>query len=285
MHHWGQSLEHVQMYPQGVWTSVVLEHMEWSAEHVSLHVQHAMQPVNIQAKLVIGADGAQSWVREQTGVAVEVVPYAHHALVGCFETEHSHGGIAYQWFKKNGDIMAWLPMPHGVGVVWSHTPSEITSDRTTILNDPQRIADELSQYGHQRLGQWRYQGGLAIFPLSMQYLKSALPSRIMLMGDARQRVHPLAGQGLNLGLIEARQCVEAIQAFPLNDPGHPWISARITQKESLAQRVMPWGIDAFWRMNQPGCMPQPFQKLLGFGWRGFHQSGMLKRVVSRMISI
>ncbi|MES2207100.1 MAG: FAD-dependent monooxygenase [Pseudomonadota bacterium] len=274
-----QGISQAQIYPQGVWSKVVLQQIKYSAQAAYVQLEHEGHAIEVETKLVIGADGVHSWVREQTGIAIQTQSYSHKALVGCFETEYPHGGIAYQWFKENGDVMAWLPMPEGVGVVWSSSTFETSCKE--MLHDPQAIADELSQSGHKRLGEWRYLGGLAIFPLMHQSLKGILPERIMLVGDARQRIHPLAGQGVNLGLVEAQHVVKAIETFPFNDPGHPWIRSAISQKESLMQKILPWGVDTLWRLNQPGRLPEPAKKLIGLGWQAFHQSGMLKRMVSQ----
>jgi 2-polyprenylphenol 6-hydroxylase len=280
-----RSLDTYSGQDQVILSPVQLTKMEWSSEHVSVYGEQDASSFVIHAKLAIGADGAQSWVREQAGVAVQRKSYTHEALVGCFETERPHAGMAYQWFKKNGDIMAWLPMPNGVGVVWSHTPD--LAQRESFFQNPQKLADELSLYGCHRLGRWRYQGGLATFPLVVHSVQEGLlPSpRLLLMGDAKHRMHPLAGQGLNLGLLELRQLTEVLRRFPLTDPGHPWLHSALRAQETWVQKALPWGVDKIWQANQPSVLPHVVQESLGLGWRSFHQLGLLKRLFFHAVSV
>ncbi|VWB58844.1 ubiquinone biosynthesis hydroxylase UbiH [Burkholderia lata] len=161
----------------------------------------------LEADLVVGADGAHSWVRSQIGAKVERRDYRQTGVVANFKASLPHRETAYQWFHE-GEIVALLPLPDGhVSLVWSaHTAH---ADELLALDSAQ-LAAEVERLSHGQVGTLDCVTPAAGFPLALQTVDKLIAPRVALVGDAAHLIHPLAGQGMNLGLRDVAALADAI---------------------------------------------------------------------------
>jgi 2-polyprenylphenol 6-hydroxylase len=163
----------------------------------------------LHGRLVVGADGGESWVRAQAGIAIEGRPYAQTAVVANFETTLPHRAIAHQWFRRDG-ILALLPLPGNcVSMVWSTRDAHAAE---LMALPPAELAAQVEAASAGAVGALRVITPPAAFPLRLQRARELVKPRIALVGDAAHNVHPLAGQGVNLGFRDARELAEVIAA-------------------------------------------------------------------------
>lgn len=169
------------------------------------------------APLLIGADGARSWVRDAAGIPVRSRAYDQTGVVANFAAQHPHGGIARQWFREDG-ILAMLPLPgNHVSMVWS--AFEPWAQELLALTDDARC-EQLHAATGGRYGALRQTGPALGFPLRWMDARRYVQPRLALVGDAAHNVHPLAGQGVNLGFRDVRALADVIASRgPEHDPG------------------------------------------------------------------
>ncbi len=171
----------------------------------------------IDAALVIGADGANSWVRQQAGLPVNAKSYESYGVVANFACERPHDGVARQWFAADS-VLAWLPLPGArISIVWS-----VSTERSASLlaMNQEEFADNVLAAGDESLGHLQCVSPVARFPLRRILAERCVANHVALMGDAAHAIHPLAGQGVNLGFADARLLSELLaQCSPLHSIG------------------------------------------------------------------
>ena len=161
----------------------------------------------VRARLVVAADGAESWVRGAAGIAAYPEPYGQLGVVANFEIQKPHDGIAYQWFRSDG-VLALLPLPgEHMSMVWS-TPEVHGHELASLA--PDALAMEVEAASRGVVGPLRVVTPPAMFPLRLQRVARLIAPRVALVGDAAHNVHPLAGQGVNLGFRDARELARVI---------------------------------------------------------------------------
>jgi ubiquinone biosynthesis UbiH/UbiF/VisC/COQ6 family hydroxylase len=163
----------------------------------------------IAAGLVVGADGAGSAVRAAAGINVELKPYGQTAVVSNFRCERPHLNTAWQWFTAEG-VVALLPLSgERVSLVWS-APDALAATLRTLAADA--FAERVNERSARALGALAPIGAIHAFPLRRLTVQRLVGPSLALVGDAAHVVHPLAGQGLNLGLQDVDALLRAIGA-------------------------------------------------------------------------
>ena len=163
----------------------------------------------LTARLVVGADGANSWLREKADIALTSWDYRHHALVATIRTDEPHEAVARQVFHGDG-ILAFLPLsdPHLCSIVWSLPPLEAASMQDTT---EEAFNQALDMAFDNRLGLCHVESERLVFPLTGRYARQFAAHRLALVGDAAHTIHPLAGQGVNLGFMDAAELVNELK--------------------------------------------------------------------------
>ena len=171
----------------------------------------------LDAQLVVGTDGRDSLVRREAGIDAKISDYRQSGVVANFAAEKPHHGSAFQWFFEDG-ILALLPLPgNRVSMVWS--TSEEQSQRLLSL-DAQALADRVAEASGGAVGMLQLMTPAAAFPLRLAKIARLVSARLALAGDAAHSVHPLAGQGVNLGFRDVRELAEVLASrAPRQDCG------------------------------------------------------------------
>ena len=166
------------------------------------------QERSFSARLIVGADGAMSKIRQLAAIPLWQWDYGHHAIVATVATQREHQSTAWQRFTSDGPL-AFLPLAnaHLSSIVWSTSPGHASS---LMAMDEQQFSVALSREFEQRLGAVSKVCQRAVFPLRQRHAKHYVQQGLALIGDACHTIHPLAGQGVNLGLLDAAVLAETL---------------------------------------------------------------------------
>ncbi|HSQ10695.1 MAG TPA: FAD-dependent monooxygenase [Burkholderiaceae bacterium] len=163
---------------------------------------------SLRCRLLVGADGAQSAVRAAAGMNATVTDYRQIAVVSNFACERPHLNTAWQWFTDEGAV-ALLPLPgERVSLVWS-APTALAQELAALA--PAELARRVTERCGAALGELAPAGPALTFPLRLVVVDRLIAPRVALVGDAAHVVHPLAGQGLNLGLQDVGALLEVVR--------------------------------------------------------------------------
>jgi 2-polyprenylphenol 6-hydroxylase len=210
----------------------------------------------LEARLVVGADGRDSWVRAQAGIEGAPAPYHQMGVVANFEIEIPHRGVARQWFRQDG-VLALLPLPgNRVSMVWS-TWDERAGELAGL--EPEALCAQVQDASGNATGNLALLTPAAAFPLRLLRLKTCIGRRIALIGDAAHNVHPLAGQGVNLGFRDARELAAVLRARGAQpDCGHPALLRRYERgrrEDVLALQFTTDGLQKLFNNAYPALAP------------------------------
>jgi 2-octaprenyl-6-methoxyphenol hydroxylase len=182
----------------------------------SMHLQHDVQRIEceldggiriVEAKLAIAADGARSTLRQAAGIGSSTWDYEQVALVTNVFSQHFHDHVAYERFTPSGPL-ALLPMTEGrSGLVWTFEPE--VANEMAALPDAEFLARLQDTFGF-RLGRFTRVGSRQLYPLALTRSDEYIAERLAIVGNAAQTLHPIAGQGFNLGLRDAVSLAEVL---------------------------------------------------------------------------
>jgi 2-octaprenyl-6-methoxyphenol hydroxylase len=189
-----------------------LQAMTVADDVATLDLAQASGPVSIAANLVVAADGAQSLVRKVAGLSATVDDYDQVAVVASLRSDRANDGVAYERFTAAGP-MALLPLRVAGSaawrtLVWAARPDD--AERLLLL-PPEQFMREWQEAFGWRAGRALQLGVRGRYPLSLSRAAGSVAPRIVLLGNAAQSLHPVAGQGFNLGLRDAAELAEMLQ--------------------------------------------------------------------------
>lgn len=220
---------------------------------------------SLSARVIIGADGAQSAVRQAVGLTAESSDYGQTAIVANVATEKPHENTAWQRFMHDGTL-ALLPLADGrSSIVWS-ADDDVAA--VLLAASPEEFAVELNRDSDCALGATRLVSERTSFPLRRLAAQRYVAQRCALIGDAAHVVHPLAGQGVNLGLLDAAALADTLSDArrEKEDPGAVRVLRRYERWRKSEVAVMGTAIDAFDRFLAHGSGPVSRLAQRGLAW-------------------
>jgi len=238
---------------------VGLESLQVDGEGVALRLEDGSE---CRAKLVVGADGANSRVLQFSGSSEGGWLYDQHAVVGTVRTEQSHGNTAWQRFLPEGPL-AFLPIADGrSSIVWSCRPDH--AEAVAAMSEVDFCAALGEAFDH-RLGEITAVEGRGVYPLRLRHVDHYVQPRIALVGDAAHSIHPLAGQGVNIGLLDAASLAEVLLAGSDagRDIGELALLRRYERWRKGSNLMMMGAMDAFKRTFGTQLAPVRWARNIG----------------------
>jgi len=218
----------------------------------------------LSAKVLVAADGGQSRVRQTVGLGVTSWDYQQHALVIYIETAYGQQDVTWQRFVPSGP-QAFLPLTgHFGSIVWYHSPDEINRLKSLPLEE---LKNELISAFPDCLGKVNKVLASASFPLKRQHAQNYVKPGVALVGDAAHMINPLAGQGVNIGLLDAAALAEVLveankQGLEISDMAVLKRYERLRRQENLKMMTV---MDIFYRVFSNEILPVKFLRNLGLG--------------------
>jgi ubiquinone biosynthesis UbiH/UbiF/VisC/COQ6 family hydroxylase len=195
----------------------------------------------LRARLVVAADGMHSWARRAAGMAVEEKSYGQMGVVANFSCAGAHHNTAYQWFRGDG-VLAYLPLPEQrMSMVWS-TPDDHAAELLALT--AAALCARVAEAGKDALGKLELLSAPMQFPLARLRAARLAAPRIALIGDAGHVLHPLAGQGVNLGFGDAAALARVLlQREPFRDAGEIRLLRRYERARAEDILALAWVTD------------------------------------------
>jgi len=186
-----------------------VESFDMQSDQVSLQIRRGEELITISSALLVGADGTFSQIRSMAGIGVNGWDYNRFGLVASVSTENGHNDTAHECFRSSGPL-AFLPLADGrFSIVWAATPGEaaqlLAMDDEAFIYALQKAAGESTMH---KIGAITAVSKRASFPLELTIAKSFSQSRLALVGNAAHTIHPVAGQGMNLGFRDVQTLIE-----------------------------------------------------------------------------
>lgn len=229
----------------------------------------------ISAKLIVAADGVDSWVRSQANIAVKHKDFNQTAIVANFAAQKPHQNIAQQWFAPH-ETLALLPLPkQQVSMVWALSTEQATE---LLTLSSEALTEKVQAHSQHALGSLCMVGKVLSFGLKQQTATQLIAERVVLIGDAAHQIHPMAGQGMNLGLRDVRQLQELLtDAHAMQDIGeHVFLRkyARARQADIATMNALTSGLDALFAIDNAAI-----KKITGWSFKQLNRQASLKKLL------
>lgn len=225
----------------------------------------------VQAELFVGADGAASPLRTAAGMTHHAQAYGDIGLVVHLNAERPHHGVALQWFREDG-ILALLPLPDTsdgpqVSMVWSmHTEQAQALQALEPQEQTRKLEAWLAHASQGRLGRLTVRSKLYGFPLTLERAQMVAPG-IALVGDAAHRLHPLAGQGLNMGLGDVETLARIVASREVyRKPGDMRVLSRYQRARAEPILAMRLATDGLHKLFRTRAAPLVWLRNAGMRW-------------------
>jgi len=253
-----------------VFAGVACRSAVWDEQKASLSLSDGQQ---IETRLVVAADGADSALRSAAGISVRLHDYGQTAVVANFRAGQSHRDTAYQWFKEGG-VLALLPLPSNhVSLVWSVPNAQAAA---LLGASVEELAQAVQQASDGVMGPLQPAGVSAGFALRRMQAARLIAPRLALVGDTAHNVHPLAGQGLNLGFGDAQALAAVLSTRGMQGDAGAYALLRRFERsrgeDHLALEVVTDGLQLLFASNVPGM-----KRLRNAGMRIVNRMAPLKR--------
>jgi len=266
----------------------LLESIKPSPDKADAHVLSLNNGQKIHCDLLVAADGANSKVRTTLGMATREWDYQHYAIVATVQTEKSHGSVARQRFSESGPL-AFLPLQdkHAsekfCSIVWSVEPDQ--AEKLMSQSD-ERFKQSLEIELESRLGQVEHVSKRYSYPLRQRHAKSYVRPGAVLIGDAAHTIHPLAGQGVNLGFKDVKALSEILlkanqEEIPIN---HQSLLNRYNRERQGDNLMMMGVMEGFKRVFEQKDPIVRWLRNTGLNWVD-KQSFVKKQIVQRAMGL
>ncbi len=235
-----------------------------AADEFSAHVtiEQEDQRRVLRSALLVGADGGRSFVREQLGLPIRQWRYGQSAIVTNVTPQRPHRNVAYERFTDSGPV-ALLPMSEGrCAVVWTVRDEQV--EEIMALDDAAFVQAFQARFGH-RLGRFERVGRRASYPLQLLRVRESVRPRTVIIGNAAHTLHPIAGQGFNLGLRDVAALVEEVLRAHADgrDPGSMQVLRAYESWRHDEQRKVAIGTDGLARLFSNPLAPLRVGRNLG----------------------
>ena len=264
--------QQISMLGVTVITDVACASLQNTQNEITLSLEDGTK---VSAKLIVAADGVDSWLRNQAGIAVKVKAFNQTAVVANFLAEKNHQNIARQWFAPH-ETLALLPLPNQhVSMVWALS-TEQAAQLLTLSNAA--LAEKVQARAHNALGNLSMVGKALSFALQQKTATHLIAQRIVLVGDAAHQIHPMAGQGMNLGLRDVRQLQQMLtNTHAMQDIGeHVFLRkyTRARQADIATMNTLTSGLDALFA-NESSIV----KNVAGWGLKQLNHQATLKKLL------